>query len=104
MVQGIGLPVVDIDEIQIVARPDNPAEQRLPPESAALTVVLDVVYQRHLRIQLRLGHEPVEIGGKGSFGEPDTVPFPGDREQKPRPRTDVDLESQLTAVARVEVD
>ncbi len=69
-------PVVCVDEKDVIARADDPAQPRLPAEKPAHRIVLDVVHQRNPGIELVPHNCPDQAGGKVSLRQLNAIPFP----------------------------
>src|SRR5918996_1272235 len=76
VLQWVVEPVVRVDEIQVAAGLDDPAEARLPAEHGALRVVLDVVYPCDPRAELQLRHDAEQPRLESALFQLDSVPFP----------------------------
>src|SRR5918994_5373468 len=81
-------PVVSVNEKQVVAGPQNPAEARLPAENAAHRVVLNIVADRNPGTELRADHAAEDLRGEFAFGQRQPVPlvFDGRKDTRERPR------------------
>src|SRR5262245_56140747 len=77
--QRIVEPIMVVDEVNVVAWPQDPAVARLPPQYPALRVVLDVVDPGHERAELQFGDGAIQTRVEASFRKLHLVPFSGQR-------------------------
>ena len=66
-------PVVQSDEVDVASWLYDPPETKLPAENAAGGVVLDIVCDRHPRVELGIHHGAKDLCRKASFRQFDPV-------------------------------
>src|SRR5262245_41159455 len=76
VLQRIVEPVACVDDVEVVAWLENPAEARLPTDDRALRVVLDVVDPRNPRAELQFRNHANQAGLEMALVELDLVPLP----------------------------
>ena len=95
-------PVVDVDEVEIVARLENPPEPRLPADDGALRVVLHVVDECDPRVELCLGDHSVQPGVELPFSQRHAVPLVGEGKHLARRGTQVGRQTEPQEIAGIE--
>ena len=97
------VPVVGVDEEEVVAGPDDPTEPSEESHHLAVIVGLDVARECGPRGELPAAGELAEIGGKVAAGQADVISVEAGREADPRCRSNRHVEIVGRASSRPEL-